>query len=562
MSSIFDTILKFNIKNKSHEYKFSSEILHLHFKRALEGGLENEFIIFPSDPGRGKSKGVQIFLNKSSKNELSVEDNGIVIFLSRKEEIKEYISGAKLSAGDFAVLDSQKPADRVAYYGGSLYGDNAPILFVTSQLLQSRCKGSFEAFEEAFYKGKPRYLRIWDEEFLPGDIITLSVDDLASLRTRLRGLFPATAALMEHLETQIREAAPGDRVMVPSIPDYNEAWRRGVISDEQRSALEGIVGKQGVISRSLGVASIVIERRRLPADLAPLFVLDASARVSANYDIMKSIGFAINMLPVADYSYRNAKFRTMRLGAGRSTLSKSPSARQRVFSEVTSLLNENPADEFMIIYNDVKTIDVVGCVSAAAVNPARLSFVKWGDHKAFNRCRHINKVVCIGLLRYSDVGYDKLRMSCLGHDAERDVLNKVLRESEACATMLQGFARSNMRNGTSTECGDCEIYIVDREKKIEELLRKTFPDCEIHEWKKAHTRLSKGDKDVLDYIIGQDRSRLLKGIKRSDIWRGLGMDKSNFAKILAKPDFQVEAARRYLAIGSRIIKLDADHEGE
>lgn len=184
MTSLKDKVLNFKIKHGFPYYKYASEALHRDFERALKGRLEKQVFVFPSDPGRGKSKGVQLFLEKIVNKEISVEDSGIVIFLSRRNEIKEYISGGKLSAGDFAVLDSQFPPDRVACYGGSLCGDNAPILFVTSQLLHSRCRGSFEMFEEAFYKGKPRRLRVWDEEFLPANITTFSVDDLARVRTR------------------------------------------------------------------------------------------------------------------------------------------------------------------------------------------------------------------------------------------------------------------------------------------------------------------------------------------------------------------------------------------
>ncbi len=557
MSSLTDLLRNSLIRGHSSFKEFSSEPLFGDFEKALNGDARKEFVIFPSEPGRGKSRGVQKFISTFKSRGFTPGGEGVIVFLSTKREILDYISGIKLSHGDYAVLDSQSPVDRVVMYGGSLNVNSAPILFMTTQLLYSQCGDSFEKFEPAFFAGKPRRLRIWDEEFKPADIVTVSVDDIAQMRVSVRADFPHLAMILDEFEAALRAAPSGGELAVPTTFDCQGPYTRGLLTLNQKVLLQSISGKVGSVSTSRSINSLAVERRRLPEDLAPIFVLDASARVTANYQIMKKAGLNVNVTSCQPHSYENAHFHCMKIGVGRSNLSRHESVRKRMLTEVEAKINEDTDEPIIVVYNNVRGFDIPTLVSNVTTNPHRVKYVKWGDHKASNDFRHIKKVICLGVMRLPDVGYTSTHMACLGRVEDQAADSHRMRESHTFSSMLQAFARSNMRNGADGKCGECSIYIIDSEHFMPDLLRYTFPRCNVHDWKGVTTKLCKTQVRILAYLKACSREDLIVGIKRTTIYKDLGLDRSNFSTWVNARDFQIEAARMSLTVGRRSIRLEA-----
>ncbi len=556
MSSLSDRFRNARIRNLSSTKQYSSEILFHDFEKALNGKGKSEFLIFPSEPGRGKSKGVQKFLSEFRNRGFTPGGQGIVIFLSTRKEIKDYISGVGFSAGDYAVLDSQSPPDRAAMYGGLIDIDSAPVLFMTTQLLYSQCGDSFEKFAPAFFKGKVRSLRIWDEEFKPADIATISVDDIAQMRVSVRADFPKLAIVLDEFEASLRSSSGGE-LLIPSIPECQGPYMRELLTRSQKGLLQSISGKVGRVSTSRLGNSIAFERRRLPNDLAPLFVLDASARVSSNYKIMEKAGLNINITACQPHSYENANFYCMKMGVGRSNLARQDSVRERMLAEVEVKINEDTDEPIIVVYNNVRGIDIPALVSSVSQNPHRIEYVKWGDHKASNDLRHIKKVICLGAMRLPDVGYASTHMGCLGRIEDQAADDRRMRDSHIFASMLQALARSNMRNGADQKCGECSIYIIDSEHLLPDIVRYIFPGCNVGEWQGITTKLCKTQKCILDYLKRHSREDLVAGIKRTTIYNDLGLDRSNFSGWVNARDFRIEAARMSLTVERRCIRLDA-----
>ncbi len=557
MSSLSDRLRNSKIIGLSSSKDFSLEVLFDDFEKALNGKAKPDFLIFPSEPGKGKSRGVQKFLSEFKSRGFTPGGQGIIIFLSTKKEISDYISGVMFSTEDYAVLDSQSPIERVKMFGGSLKPDSAPILFMTTQLLYSRCGDSFDQFEAAFFKGKPRSLRIWDEEFKPANTETVSVDEIAQMRVALRADFPNLAIVLQNFESQLHAAMPDSELAIPTIPDCRTATMRGILTSKQGSLLQSISDKSGRVSASSSFNSIVVERRRLPNDLAPLFVLDASARVCGNYDIMKKSGLNVKITSCLPHSYGNANFYFMKMGVGRSSLAKSPSIRERMLIEVTEKINEDRDEPIIVIYNNVRGVDIPSMVSGMSTNPHRIEYVKWGDHKASNKYRHIKKVICLGMLRLPKSGYTATHMGCVGRAEDQATDNPRIRKSHILSSMLQAFARSNMRNGVDGDCGECSIYIVDSEILMPNYLRDTFPGCNVSEWKRITSKISKTQIRILSYLNGHSRDKLIVGIKRTTIYNDLEIDKSNFSRLIKSRDFQIEASRMSFIVEQRCIRLDA-----
>jgi hypothetical protein len=556
MSSLSNRLRDSLIIGHSPSKEFSSEILFSDFEKALNGGAKAEFVVFPSEPGRGKSRGVQKFISSFKSRGFTPGDQGIIVFLSTRKEILDYISGIGFSAGDYAVLDSQSPVDRAVMYGASLNVSNAPILFMTTQLLYSQCGGSFESFEPAFYKGKPRRLRIWDEEFKPADVVTISVDEIAQMRVSLRVEFPHLSMVLDEFEAALRAAASGGKLAVPAALDCQGPYMRGLLSLDQKVLLKSICGKVGSVSTSRSVNSLAVERLRLPEDLAPLFVLDASARVSANYQIMKEAGLNVNVTSCQPHSYENANFYCMKMGVGRYNLSRYESVRERLLAEVEAKINEDADEPVIVVYNNVRGFDIPTAVSNITTNPRRIKFVKWGDHKASNDFRHIRKVICLGVMRLPDVGYASTHMACLGRIEDQAADDRRMRDSHTFSSMLQAFARSNMRNGAEEKCGQCSIYIIDSEHLMPDLLRYTFPGCSVREWKGVTTKLCKTKVRILAYLKTCSRDDLIAGIKRTTIYEDLGLNRGNFSRWVNARDFRIEAARMSLKVGRQSISME------
>jgi hypothetical protein len=556
MSSLSDKSKKSAITELPSSKQFSSEILYDDFENVLKGGGKKDFVIFPSEPGRGKSRGVQNFISEFKTRGFTPGDQGVIIFLSTRKEIKDYISGIGLSAGDYAVLDSQPPLERAKMYGGSLDVDSVPVLFMTTQLLYSQCGNSFEEFEPAFFKGKPRRLRIWDEEFKPADVVTVSVDEIAQMRVSVRADSPKLAIVLDEFEASLR-ASSGGKLAVPTIPEYQGPYMRGLLDGKQKSLLQSISGKYGSVSPSKRGNSIAVERRRLPNDLAPLFVLDASARVSVTYKIMEKAGLNVDIMACQPHSYENANFYWMKMGVGRANLSRHVSIRDRMLAEVEAKINEDTDEPVIVVYNNVRGIDIPSLVSGVSQNPHRIEFVKWGDHKASNDLRNIKKVICLGAMRLPDVGYASTHMGCLGRIEDQAADDRLMRDSHTFSTMLQAFARSKMRNGARDKCGECSIYIIDSEHLMADILRYTFPGCNVGEWQGVTTKLCKTQQRILDYLKARSRVDLVAGIKRATIYNDLGLDRSNFSGWVNARDFRIEAARMSLTVEKKFIRLDA-----
>lgn len=150
------------------------------------------------------------------------------------------------------MLDARNPVDRATIYGGLVDHTKAPILFTTAQMVMSRCGDDFEKFEALFYRGKPRALRIWDEEFRFAEAVTVSHDELAAMRSCVRRSHPALADALQMAEDMIRAAVTCDVVTMPVLPFFAMDAPPS-LTERQVGILRGISGRQGSITVDRGV---------------------------------------------------------------------------------------------------------------------------------------------------------------------------------------------------------------------------------------------------------------------------------------------------------------------
>jgi hypothetical protein len=240
------------------------------------------------DPGVGKSQTVRHWLHALVADE-TYRDVGAIICVGRLEEAKVLAADLDIPSASLEVLTSDPSTNRL---GGAAAG-RGQVLITTQQMVETRSHGSFLSATEFHYQGRPRAVRVWEEAWLPGAMLSLNRYDLADILKPLRFSFAAIGDAVEAFFVSLREAKDGDLV---TVPDFFRD--RGVTLDEalgcvedghagQRAALTSLWILGGRVTRicqdgKTGNTAITW-KDTLPDDLVPLLVLDASGRVRNTY---------------------------------------------------------------------------------------------------------------------------------------------------------------------------------------------------------------------------------------------------------------------------------------
>ncbi|MCC2979049.1 hypothetical protein [Sphingomonas sp. IC4-52] len=248
----------------------------------MESGLRGEvppfFYLSSIDPGSGKSLTVAIFL-RAYKAAGFLPATGVLVCVSRLAEIETYLAAAGLDRDEVAVLTSDERLNALGAPEG--VHDAAPVLFTTQQRLAARgAQASMEDLSAFFYCGKPRALRIWDESILLGSPKTARIDDLGALLSPLRAAKPQMATAVQSLMVEAWQASPND--IVRPAPILGGGW--GKLGDlEVVRDLSGLAGNDARLVSAGTHLWLSGAAPTLPADFAPVIILDASGRVRETY---------------------------------------------------------------------------------------------------------------------------------------------------------------------------------------------------------------------------------------------------------------------------------------
>lgn len=561
MKKVIEKMKIVRLKDKINTCKYSSEPYYDRFDEALKGVEEQKFFIIGAEPGSGKSLGLYQYVRRYLNGGLLPADTGIVIFVSTRDEIHSFIKGAKLAGDEFAVVTAKGPMEDAKEFGGLSDATKAPVVLVTAQYLYARCPDKFADFERLLYRGKPRALRLWDEGFCKASSALVPMDSLSEIKGTLRRSHSALIAAVEEIEFKVRDVGVGGEITIPAAIKSLAIGADEVLTPKSHvEALRDLVSLAGKVARVCkgwnGARYLSGEVKQLPDDLAPLFTFDASARVSPVYEIMADAGVAIERLPVGDLSYCNATFHHMKLAAGRMTMA-APAKRVHILAEVAEHLNADPDDRYLIIYNRIDGTDLPQELRDATVNPGRFEFMYWGNHRASNDYRDIKKVICIGLLNYSEYGYDEKHIKCLGqtisraHDLER------LRHGESQSQLLQALTRSNLRQHSLGICGKCDIYLIAKDKDVEEHLKQAFPACRYQAWKPSCQPLCGRVADIFNTTIDQLDKISGTSVRKTVIYKLLGISRNQFANLIKEPKLVAAFRKVGISVGRTTLERTA-----
>ena len=162
-----------NTNPSEDEWKGLEQIV-LAIEGMADGTIPNNFHVSSLACGVGKSSAVSCTIREMMVMD-SYQATGVIVFLSRCEEIERFVKDMGLKDEDYKPMVSEN--GQYAYLNelGNPDPKKARILFTTQQRLRMYLeeREKFADISEFHYCNAPRQVRVWDEAILPSNAITL-----------------------------------------------------------------------------------------------------------------------------------------------------------------------------------------------------------------------------------------------------------------------------------------------------------------------------------------------------------------------------------------------------
>ncbi|KPF83905.1 hypothetical protein IP70_16985 [alpha proteobacterium AAP38] len=480
------------------------------------------------DPGIGKTTAVCAFVRRVVVDP-AYDGVGVLFCIRTLDEIENLVRGLQLPSEALSVLTSDARVNAL----GQSRPDAARVLITTQRRLEMELEGRpFSTASRLFYGGAPRHVRVWDESWLPGRPITVSVYALAGLLQPLSLIHPVLVRSLVGVFDAIRarlEKLGNAGSVVFDMPDFlreggvNESWLleqfepadqpdpvRAELVRERRELLTDILqlsGKQVRIRNDGRYGGAVVDyEETMPTDLAPLLVIDASGRLRVPYADMERRRRIIQRLPEAPKSYRNLRIHVWQRGGGKSSWQSNG---DQLVEGICRTIETKPTEDWLIVHHkkDSRVGDVEEKIRRRAkVNPERLHFITWGKHTGINNYSHIGNIILAGTLFMRESHYEGLKrlgagLPCGGEDVTADQLNQT-RLGEFGHDILQALCRGRVRRSDGDACQPCDAYIIASVSSgIPSILPTVFPEAEVVRWSPVPAALSGRPREVYDYVL-------------------------------------------------------------
>lgn len=487
-----------------------------------EGGLPRRHHLSSLDPGIGKTTMMQHFIHHLLR---SPQHDGVsvMVCVSRIDEVKRMVSALSDVIDHVEVLIGKDNEDVKALTPTE--PTQARVLITTQQMIEKRCDG--RRFHEAsafHYKGQPRQVRIWDEAFLPGQEVSLSTDDLASLLGPLRNHCSDLADGIENLRTQLKGTPSGERLHVPSLQELgsgyggghaaktalmsvaNDASARDAVKQSAQDLI-AVAGQQlGVRQTSKGIKLLLDYRDTIPQDLAPMVILDASGRCRHTYRLMEQERGDLVRLKEVRKGYSNLEVGIWPCGGGKSAFARDQD--QVRIRGIAQTIMARPSEDWLIIHHKGQIAKDIQAGLESHLPSAVMDsvhFLHWGDHHGTNAFVHIHNVILAGTLFLPEHTYEGRARLSAGLCNEDDVSQAQLKETkqgENAHAILQGLCRASVRGQDATgRCKPCRAYIIASPGSgIPKLLPELFPGSHVNEWQPIPSKLKGKLKAAVDHL--------------------------------------------------------------
>lgn len=513
-------------------------------EKGLTGDLPPAYYLASVDPGHGKTLALAEFL-KAWRERGFPGQGGVLIGVSRLNEIKTYIEAANLDPDQFGVLTSTEEMNALGVSKGRL-GD-VPILFTTQQMILSRTRGKlFREATEFHFRGQSRALRIWDESLIPARTLSISRDDLGkllSLRLRNPRYVEAIEGLMGVMacaDEGTIVGVPADFASRPSLASSALGEPEGDEIESLTGTLASLAGKSAILvsEGGLGMALVTIDDG-LPSDFAPVIIADASGRVRGTYAAWERHRGDLVRLPAAVSDYRNLDVRLWQRRSGKQAM-EDLAARDEVIQSIVDEVNKDDEGEWLVIHYKQDEALITDLKARVANGPDRVRALHWGNHHGTNDFRHVRNVVLFGQITYRRSGYMALGLAA-GVPAEQlSETDAAIREGELAHHYLQAACRGAVRKVANGIADDMRLFLIATPSlTIKNSLWRTFPGCSISDWNTENNLRGKV-KLAADYLREQFSDPLVMRVRKREVREAIGIERTaTFAShVMRNADFR------------------------
>jgi hypothetical protein len=526
-------------------------------EKMAEGRCPAKIYLSSLDPGVGKTQTVIQFIRALMASKAH-QDVGVLICMSRLEEIKSVVEEMALSPADYAVLTSNQELNKRGAGGDRV--NEARVLFTTQQRIEKRGTGChFAEMDEFHFLGRPRQVRIWDESILPGQTVTLNRYDLASLLKPLCVAHPALAEVIEAAFIELLGVEDGAVYQLPDFKarcglDLNELLRalsripsdRTRVEHEQAlTALWLLAGKTVSVRQDGFYGNTMLDyHETLPEGLAPLVVLDASGRVRGTYRQWEENRGGVERLASASKSYKNLTVHCWRTSGGKSAFRQNG---RMLIDGIAETINDKRHEEWLVIYHqDGINMEFMPEVEKRLTgNKGRVHFLHWGEHQATNKFGHVPNVILAGTLFYRLSYYEALARLAADRRPAQGIIDPMAEKDvmigEHRHLVLQALCRGSVRRCQGDVCAPCNAYIIASTRSgIPEALREIFPDCHPVPWNPVQKPLSGKVNEAAEFVIDWFEKNPNGLLRFNVVQRAIGMEgTSNFRRdVRQNPEFR------------------------
>jgi hypothetical protein len=528
-----------------------------------EGRCPPTMFLSSLDPGVGKTQTVVQFVRALIRSEAH-QDVGVLLCMSRLEEIRSVVNEMALSPSDFAILTADQSLNGL----GNCRVNEARVLFTTQQMIEKRGEGRrFAEMEDFHFLGQPRQVRIWDESILPGRTLTLNRDAMAALLQPLRATHSRLAETIEDMFFAIRGVEDGGVYQLPDLAaesgvELNELLQviARIPSDPRRLEHEQAItelwllaGKTVAVRRDGAYGNTVLSyQETLPDGLTPLVVLDASGRVRGTYRQWETNRGGLTPLSSAPKRYNNLTIHCWETGGGKSAFKQN---RRTLLDGIASTINTKPDEEWLVVFHK----DGIGMDFEAEVrgliahDKGRVHFLNWGNHHATNNYSGVRNVILAGTLFYRPSYYEALARLAANKRPGVSFAPTELEEviiGEHRHLVLQALCRGSVRRCQGDVCARCDAYIIAATRSgIPETLPKIFPGCRIVRWQPVQKALRGKVKEAAEFVLHWFEKNPEGLLRFNIVQRAIGMDNAaNFTNnVRQHPDFMEALANQGIA---------------
>lgn len=527
-----------------------------------DGSLSDQnFYISFLAPGIGKTSTVIEAVRNLTR--MPEYDNvGVIIFLSRLEEIRKLVEEMALDSDEFSVLCAE---GRDEYQLGNEHKQQARVMFTTQQMLEKKCRGSsFEPCDFFHWNGRPRQVRIWDEAILPARPLTVQDYDLFELfKPIAKNHSREIADQVLAFANELKEKQDKSFIEVPDFIATSNAletminwFEEGSEAAANMEALWKLSGRLVRIRKEMGAAVLDYEDV-LPNDLGPLLILDASGNTREVYPLWAKNRHGLNFLLSPEKRFDGLTINIWNKGSGHNSRKRDTELFVQAFSNAVVSL---PRDESILacthkVKNKKHDPDFKKEISERCDQRPNLHFVTYGNHTATNDYKDCKHVMLVGVLNYSMAQNEAIGRGAMGiqmEDEFSDTDYHAIRLGEISHNIYQAACRGMVRLSEGDHCPlGTTLWIACPTRGPHAVpryvLERLFPGATIVDWDPCPKKPKGHVKRLIDLEMSAD-GRLMTDKQKAE---KLGIALPNLYRLRKHPDYA--GARKGITTTRRLI---------